>query len=86
MRAAPASRYPITLAVRERHAQLGTGYWLGIRRTPRKLKIAGYREAPQFNINPFPKKKQSCCYLPLPVEGEGSRYPLFKGEVGVLVK
>ena len=63
----------------ERRAQLGTGYWLGIHRTPRKLKIAGYREAPQFDINPFPKETDIvCCYLPLPVEGEGSRYPLFK--------
>ena len=75
----PSLWYPITLAVRERHAQLGTGYWLGIHRTPRKLKIAGYREAPQFNINPFPKEQKSTVnYLPLPVEGEGSRYPLFK--------
>ena len=74
----PSLSIPHYPSCSERRAQLGTGYWLGIRRTPRKLKIAGYREAPQFNINPFPKKKQSCCYLPLPVEGEGSRYPLFK--------
>ena len=74
MRAAPASRYPITLAVRERHAQLGTGYWLSIDRTPRKLKIAGYREAPQFTINPFPKKQKILGVTSRwPVEGEGSR-------------
>ena len=75
----PSLSIPHYPSCSERRAQLGTGYWLVIRRTPRKLKIAGYREAPQFNINSFPKEQKSTVnYLPLPVEGEGSRYPLFK--------
>ena len=39
-----ASRSPITLAVCEKHAQLGTGYWLFT--GPRHSRMTGYREAP----------------------------------------
>ena len=70
----PSLSIPYYPSCSERRAQLGTGYWLSIDRTPRKLKIAGYREAPQFTINPFPKKQKIMGVTSRwPVEGEGSR-------------
>ena len=79
----PSLSIPHYPSCSERRAQLGTGYWLSIDRTPRKPKIAGYREAPQFTINPFRKNRKSWVLPPVGLwRARGPANPLHKTRRG----